>query len=99
MKSPICSISFAFAIYFLKKMYYNMYRRKNNLAKRRFSMKKNNLRRERERRRFLDFFTVSAPIVAALFLFLASAFYIIYRMVSDYNYNERWKDYDECGLG
>lgn len=62
-------------------------------------MKKNNLRRERERRRFLDFFTISAPIVAALFLFLASAFYIIYRMVSDYNYNERWKDYDECGLG
>lgn len=39
------------------------------------------------------------PIVGALFLFLISAGYITYRMVSNYNYNERWKDYDECGLG
>ncbi|MCM1578503.1 MAG: hypothetical protein NC078_06885 [Ruminococcus sp.] len=39
------------------------------------------------------------PIIGALFLFLVSAGYIAYRMVSNYNYNERWKDYDECGLG
>lgn len=39
------------------------------------------------------------PVIAALFLFLASAGYIIYRTVSNHNYNERWKDYDECGLG
>lgn len=39
------------------------------------------------------------PIICALSLFLASAIYIAYRMVSNYNYNERWKDYDECGLG
>ncbi|MBQ8568414.1 MAG: hypothetical protein IJ446_04270 [Oscillospiraceae bacterium] len=47
----------------------------------------------------LKLFHVSAPIIAALFLFLASAGYIVYRLVSNYNYNERWKDYDECGLG
>lgn len=39
------------------------------------------------------------PVIGALFLFLVSAIYIAYRMVSNYNYNERWKDYDECGLG
>ncbi len=48
---------------------------------------------------FIKFFRISAPIVVALTLFVSSAFYIIYRMVSDYNYYERWKDYDECGLG
>lgn len=38
------------------------------------------------------------PVVSALFLFLVSAGYIAYRMISNRNYNERWKDYDECGL-
>lgn len=38
------------------------------------------------------------PVVAALFIFLLSAGYIAYRMISNRNYNERWKDYDECGL-
>lgn len=47
----------------------------------------------------IKFFRISAPIVIALTLFVSSAFYIIYRMISDYNYYERWKDYDECGLG
>ncbi|MDD6990973.1 MAG: hypothetical protein PUI48_04005 [Oscillospiraceae bacterium] len=46
-----------------------------------------------------DMIRTAVPIVAALFLFLVSAGYIAYRMVSNYNYNERWKDYDECGLG
>lgn len=46
-----------------------------------------------------DVIRTAVPILAALFLFLASAGYIAYRMVSNYNYNERWKDYDECGLG
>ena len=40
----------------------------------------------------------SLPIFLALFAFLASGAYIAYRMVSNYNYNERWKDYDECGV-
>ena len=39
------------------------------------------------------------PVVSALFIFLVSAGYIAYRMISNRNYNERWKDYDECGLG
>ncbi len=38
------------------------------------------------------------PVFLALFVFLASASYIVYRMVSSYNYNTRWKDYDECGI-
>ncbi|MGN1090531.1 MAG: hypothetical protein ACI4Q6_09040 [Huintestinicola sp.] len=41
----------------------------------------------------------AVPIIGALMLFLISAGYIAYRMISNYNYNERWKDYDECGLG
>ena len=55
--------------------------------------------RKENRQQFLDLLYVSAPIITALFLFLASAGYIVYRMVSNYHYNERWKDYDECGLG
>ncbi len=54
---------------------------------------------KKEKMRIRKFLTISAPVVGALFLFLASGIYIVYRMVSDYNYNERWKDYDECGLG
>ena len=55
--------------------------------------------REEARKRAYRLFYVSAPIITALVLFLGSAGYIVYRMVSNYNYNERWKDYDECGLG
>ncbi len=55
--------------------------------------------RKENRQQFLRLIYVSAPIITALFLFLASAGYIVYRMVSNYNYNERWKEYDECGLG
>ncbi|MGN0642810.1 MAG: hypothetical protein ACI4JJ_06655 [Huintestinicola sp.] len=51
------------------------------------------------RREARKLFLTAAPIIGALFLFLASAGYIAYRMISNYNYNERWKDYDECGLG
>lgn len=54
---------------------------------------------KKEKMRIRKLLRISAPVVAALFLFLTSAIYIVYRMVSDYNYNERWKDYDECGLG
>ncbi|MBP0954548.1 MAG: hypothetical protein J6M90_02760 [Oscillospiraceae bacterium] len=43
-------------------------------------------------------FKASVPVFVALFLFLASAAYIIFRMVSNYTYNERWKDYDDCGV-
>ncbi|MBQ5330968.1 MAG: hypothetical protein J6F31_06925 [Oscillospiraceae bacterium] len=39
------------------------------------------------------------PVVLAMTLFLTSAGYIAYRMMSSYNYNQRWKDYDDCGVG
>lgn len=44
-------------------------------------------------------FRTILPVASALFVFLLSAGYIAYRMINNYNYNERWKDYDECGLG
>lgn len=38
------------------------------------------------------------PVVCSLFLVVASVAYIIYRTMSERAYNEKWKDYDECGL-
>ena len=38
------------------------------------------------------------PVILALMAFLVSAGYIAYRMLSSYNYNKRWQDYDECGI-
>lgn len=37
-------------------------------------------------------------VLGALALVVVSAGYIVYRFVSTRNYNEKWKDYDECGL-
>lgn len=37
-------------------------------------------------------------VIGALLLVVASAGYIVYRIVSEKSYNEKWKDYDECGL-
>ena len=51
-----------------------------------------------ERQETREFFRTAIPVAAALFLFLASAAYIVYRTVSNRQYHERWKDYDECGL-
>lgn len=56
---------------------------------------KKNMRRSDDR----DIIRTMIPVVTALFVLMLSAAYIAYRMVSNYNYNERWKDYDECGLG
>lgn len=56
---------------------------------------KKNVRRSDDR----DIIRTMIPVVTALFVLMLSAAYIAYRMVSNYNYNERWKDYDECGLG
>ncbi len=39
------------------------------------------------------------PVVSALTIFLVSAIYIACKMLSNYRYDEKWKDYDECGLG
>lgn len=46
----------------------------------------------------IQYMNTAIPVAAALVLFLASAAFILYKAVSAYNYNERWKDYDECGL-
>lgn len=40
----------------------------------------------------------SFPVVCALILVIASVAYIVCRTMSDRAYNEKWKDYDECGL-
>ena len=53
---------------------------------------------EEDRKEMLEFFCSAIPIAAALFVFLASAAYIIYKCISNKQYNDRWKDYDECGL-
>lgn len=37
-------------------------------------------------------------VIAALVLVVASAGYIVYRIVSERAHNQKWKDYDECGL-
>ena len=43
-------------------------------------------------------FKSAIPVVCALLLVVASVAYIIYRTFSERAYNEKWKDYDECGL-
>ena len=60
---------------------------------RRYAMKKNEITSTQKMIR------TAVPVIGALMLFLISAGYIAYRMISNYNYNERWKDYDECGRG
>ncbi|MCH5347732.1 MAG: hypothetical protein J1E40_00285 [Oscillospiraceae bacterium] len=46
----------------------------------------------------INYLRASAPIAAALVIFLLSAGFIVYKFVLAYRHNERWKDYDECGL-
>ncbi len=43
-------------------------------------------------------FKSAFPIVVALFLVMCSVAYIVGRSISERAYNEKWKDYDECGL-
>ena len=35
---------------------------------------------------------------AAMVIFLVSAGFIAYKLMIAYRHNERWKDYDECGM-
>lgn len=46
----------------------------------------------------MDYMRTAVPIAAALALIFVAGGFIVYKAVSAYNYNERWKDYDECGL-
>ncbi|MDO4156588.1 MAG: hypothetical protein Q4D37_07400 [Oscillospiraceae bacterium] len=44
-------------------------------------------------------FSKVAPVVLALMLAITSVVYIVCRTLSNRAYHEKWKDYDECGLG
>ena len=46
----------------------------------------------------INYLKASAPIAAAMVIFLMSAGFIVYKFVLAYRHNERWKDYDECGV-
>ncbi len=39
------------------------------------------------------------PVLGAIIVVIVSIAYIVCRTVSNHIYNEKWKDYDECGLG
>lgn len=55
-------------------------------------------RKKKAKLTLVEFLNTAIPVAAALVLFLASAGFIVFKAISAYNYNERWKDYDECGL-
>ncbi|MBQ7757217.1 MAG: hypothetical protein IJ031_02430 [Oscillospiraceae bacterium] len=38
-------------------------------------------------------------IMGALILVVASTAFFVYKLMSNKAYYERWKDYDECGIG
>lgn len=46
----------------------------------------------------ITYIKAAVPIAAALVVFLLSAGFIAYKFILAYRHNERWKDYDECGL-
>ena len=46
----------------------------------------------------IDYIRSVLPIAAALVVFLVSAGFILHRFHSARLYNERWGDYDECGV-
>ncbi len=38
------------------------------------------------------------PILAALICVISSVAYIVFKMSSNKIYEEKWQDYDECGI-
>ena len=38
------------------------------------------------------------PIIAAVIVVAAAVAYICMKIADEMRYNEKWKDYDECGL-
>ena len=46
----------------------------------------------------IKYLRASLPIAAAMVIFLMSAGFIAYKFILAYRHNERWKDYDECGV-
>ena len=41
---------------------------------------------------------VLIPVLLALICVITSVSYIVFRMISNKDYEEKWKDYDECGI-
>lgn len=41
---------------------------------------------------------VFIPILLALISVITSVAYIVFKMSSNRSYEEKWKDYDECGI-
>lgn len=41
---------------------------------------------------------VFVPVLTALVCVVASVAYIVFKIMSNKNYEEKWKDYDECGI-
>ncbi len=38
------------------------------------------------------------PIISAVLLVAAAVAYICLKLADEFRYNEKWKDYDECGM-
>ncbi len=51
-----------------------------------------------KRNESIEMMKTTIAVCAALVIFLASAGFIVYKSVVAYRHNERWKDYDECGI-
>lgn len=43
------------------------------------------------------FFSVLLPILGAVVIVAGAVAYICYKLAEEMRYNEKWKDYDECG--
>ncbi len=41
---------------------------------------------------------VVVPIIAAVIVVAAAVAYICLKIADEMKYNEKWKDYDECGM-
>ena len=39
------------------------------------------------------------PVLGAVFIAIASVVYILCKSWSNKLYNEKWKDYEDCGIG
>lgn len=42
--------------------------------------------------------TVFIPILAVLICMISSVAYIVFKMSSNKSHEEKWSDYDECGI-
>lgn len=45
-----------------------------------------------------NFMRSTMPIVTALIMIIGAVGYIVLRFMSERAYNEKWKDYNDCGM-